>query len=320
MLKYIGKRLLQAIPMMIAISILVFAMMQLSGYDPVDAITTPDMDPAVVNQLKEHYGYDKPPVEQYLVWAKNALRGDFGYSIQSSKSIKSELATRIPNSMKLLIPAYFTAFILAILIGSLSGYYRNGWFDKLSDGLCSLAIATPNFWFAILLMYLFGLKLKLLPIVGMHTVGDGSFSDFLKHFILPYTVMVVAYLPQLTRYVRSSTISQTGQDYVLVQKAYGATNGQILSKHILKNSLLPLVTQLGIMLPYLITGSIIVESIFSWPGVGSYYVKAITTSDYGVVMSILLLSSFLVILGSLLSDALYSLIDPRIREGGNNGK
>ena len=174
----------------------------------------------------------------------------------------------------------------------------------------------PTFWFAMLLIYLLGYRLDLLPIIGMHTVGqEGSFVDFLQHFIMPYIVLVVAFFPDLTRYVRSSTLLQLDEDYVMVQKSFGATKKEIFLKHVSKNVLLPIVTQIGLALPMLVTGAIITESIFGWPGIGPYLMSATKALDFPVIMAVMLLSATLVILGNLLSDVLYTIVDPRISQG-----
>ena len=165
-----------------------------------------------------------------------------------------------------------------------------------------------------LLIYAFGYRMKLLPILGMHTVGmEKSLPDLLRHFLLPYLVLIFSFLPDLTRFVRSSAIGQWKEDYVLVQKAFGASRSEILFRHVARNVLIPLITKLGMALPLLVTGAVITETVFSWPGIGSYFVKAVQAMDYPIVMSVLVLSGSLVILGNLLSDILYSIVDPRIR-------
>ena len=307
MLKYIGKRLLKAIPLLILITIICFILINLAPYDVVDALTRPDMTREEINLIREAYGLNDPIYIQYIRWVNNILHGNFGYSILSHTSIKYDLIVRIPNTIKLVLPSYATAYILAIILGLIAGSNRGKWQDKLIDTLCSIGIATPTFWFAMLLIYVFGYRLKIFPILGMHTAGqEKSFVDFLRHFILPYLVLILAFLPDLTRFVRASTIGQ-------LKKAFGARSIEILFKHIAKNVLIPLVTKLGMALPLLITGAVITETVFSWPGIGNYFVKAVQALDYPIVMAVLIISGSMVILGNLLSDILYCLIDPRIK-------
>ncbi len=314
MLKYIGKRILQAIPLLFIITVICFILINLAPYDAVDAIVTPDMTAEEIAIRKEEYGLNDPMIVQYFRWLGNVLQGDLGYSLTSHTSIKYDLLIRIPATISLVLPAYITAFLLAIVLGLVAGNAKNRWPDKIIDSLCSIGISTPSFWFAMILMYILGYKLGLLPLMGMHTLGmEGSFKDFMLHFIMPYLVLVVNFLPDLTRFVRGSTVSQLKEDYVIVQQAFGAKKAEILFRHVSKNVLLPLITKLGMALPMLVTGAVITESIFAWPGIGPYFVKAIQSMDYPIVMAVLILSGSLVILGNLLSDILYCVADPRIK-------
>ena len=316
MAKYIGKRILNAIPMILIITVLCFFLINLAPYDAIDSMTTPKMSEEMVNMIKQKYGYDKPVYVQYIRWLGGVISGNFGYSIVNGTDIFSDLMIRIPNTLKLVFPSYFTAYVLAMLLGLYSGFHKGKRADKIIDGIASIGIATPTFWIAMLLIYLFGYKLNLLPILGMNTVGVNSTADYLRHFIMPYLVLVIAFLPDNLRYVRSSTISQLSEDYVMVQNAFGASRREIMFNHVGKNVLLPIITKLGMALPTLVTGAVITETVFSWPGVGPYFIKAIQGMDYPIIMAVLLLSSVLVILGNLISDILYCLIDPRIQEMG----
>lgn len=313
MLKYIIKRIAQAIPLLILITVICFVLINMAPYDAVDAITTPDMSAAEIEARREAYGLNDPVYVQYIRWLNNILHGNFGYSLLSHTSIKYDLLIRIPNTIKLVLPSYATAYLLSIVLGLLAGSNKNKWADKIIDGLCSIGISMPTFWFSMILMYLFGFKLKILPIMGMHTVGDNSIGDFLLHFVLPYVTLTVGFLPDLTRFVRGSTIGQFKEDYVTVQQAFGAKKVEILFHHVVRNVMIPLVTKLGMALPQLVTGAVITETVFSWPGIGNYFVKAVQGLDYPIVMAILVLSSSLVILGNLLSDILYCVVDPRIK-------
>ena len=314
MLKYIIKRILQAVPLLLLIPLICFTLINLAPYDAIDSITTPDMSKAEIEAKREAYGLNDPLIVQYGRWVVNILKGDFGYSLLSHTSIKYDLKIRIPATIKLVLPSYLTAYLLSIVLGLVAGSHKNKWPDKLIDGFCSVGISMPTFWFAMIVMYFFGYKFRLFPLMGMHTIGlEDSFADFMKHFIMPYVVLTVGFLPDLTRYVRGSTVGQLKEDYVIVQQAFGAKRTEILFKHVGKNGLIPLITKLGMALPMLVTGAVITETIFSWPGIGSYFVKAISAMDYPIVMSILVLSGTLVILGNLLSDVLYCLTDPRIK-------
>lgn len=315
MLKYLIKRILQAVPLLLLITMLCFLLINLAPYDAIDAKVTDDMTPEQIEQMREEAGLNDPIPVQYLRWLKNLLQGDLGQSLINRTNIATDLKEKIPNTVKLVLPSYATAFVLAIGLGLLAGRYKNTWVDRIINAVASVGLAVPTFWVALLFIYFFGLKLDLFPILGMHTIGEDSFEDFLLHFAMPYMVLIIGFLPDLVRYVRSSTITQFDEDYVTVQKAFGSSSGTILLRHVSKNVLLPMITKLGMALPMLVTGAVITETVFSWPGIGVYFTTAIRNLDYPVVMAVLVLSGTLVILGNLLSDILCATIDPRIRVG-----
>lgn len=315
MAKFILRRILIAVPMVLLITVLCFLLMDLAPYNAVDAMIDPRMSAETVAAIKEKLGYNDPIYVQYLAWLQNLATGNWGYSIVTKASVADQLAARIPNTVLLVLPAYLTAYALAIVLGVVAGSHRGSRADRVIDAVASVGIAIPSFWFAMLLIFVFGYTLKWLPILGMQTIGDGSFADVLRHYVMPYTTLTVAFLPDNLRYVRSSTITQSHQDYVAVQKAFGASDAEVMFKHICRNVLIPVITRLGMAMPLLVTGAIITETIFSWPGVGPYFITAIKGMDYPVVMAVLVLSSTLVILGNLLADVLCCLVDPRVRQG-----
>ncbi len=308
---------MQAIPMLVIISIICFGLIQLAPYDAVDAMTTPNMTEKTVELIKARYGLDQPAYMQYFYWVKGILSGEWGYSIVTHENITKDLSARIPNTILLVLPAYILALVLSIILGLVAGARKGKLADKIIDGLSSFGIAIPSFWMAMILVFIFGHKLDLFPILGMYTIGsEGSFVDLLSHYVLPCTVLTLSFMPELVRYVRSSTIGQLSEDYVMVQQAYGSSLATILFKHVLRNVLLPVITIVGMSLPMLVTGAVVTETVFGWPGIGTYFVKAIQGFDYPVVMAIMLLSSSLVIIGNLASDILYSIVDPRIKGMG----
>lgn len=314
MLRYIGKRVLQAIPMLLIVCIICFTLIQLAPFDAIDTITTPKMSPEVVEAMKAKHGLDKPAYMQFFLWLRRMVTGDLGYSLVNHMSVAEGLAARMPNTVLIVLPSYTLAVIIAIVVGLIAGANRGGKFDKLVDTLCSIGMATPTFWIGMILLYIFAYSLNLLPVLGMHTIGkEKEFGDLLQHMILPCTVLTLGFLPTTIRYVRSSTISQYREDYVMVQKAFGASKAQILFRHVVKNVLLPIITLVGMSLPTLVTGAFVTESIFSWPGVGTYFLTAIQAFDYPIIMVVMLFSAIMVIVGNLLADICYGLVDPRIK-------
>ena len=317
MTRYILKRILQAVPLLLVISFIVFTLIHLAPYDAIDAQITSNMSQEEINILREQSGLNKPFLIQYVDWLGQILSGNFGHSLVTHNSVGEEILAKIPNTISLVLPAYITALIIAIVLGLLAAANKGKWQDKFIDAVASLGIATPSFWIAMIFIYVLGYQLNLFPIIGMHTIGkEGDFGDFLSHFIMPYLTLTIVFFAELTRYVRSSALSQTNEEYVVVQQAFQATKTQIFTRHIIKNVLIPVITQVGMSLPMLVTGAIITETVFSWPGIGPYITQATRALDYPIIMAVMLLSATLVIVGNLISDILYSIVDPRIRRGG----
>lgn len=317
MIRYILKRILQAVPLLLVISFIVFTLIHLAPYDAIDAQITSNMSQEEINILREQSGLNKPFLIQYVDWLGQILSGNFGHSLVTHNSVGEEILAKIPNTISLVLPAYVTALVIAIVLGLLAAANKGKWQDKLIDAVASLGIATPSFWIAMIFIYVLGYQLNSFPIIGMHTIGkEGDFGDFLSHFIMPYLTLTIVFFAELTRYVRSSALSQTNEEYVVVQQAFQATKTQIFTRHIIKNVLIPVITQVGMSLPMLVTGAIITETVFSWPGIGPYITQATRALDYPIIMAVMLLSATLVIVGNLISDILYSIVDPRIRRGG----
>ena len=317
MIRYILKRILQAVPLLLVISFIVFTLIHLAPYDAIDAQITSNMSQEEINILREQSGLNKPFLIQYVDWLGQILSGNFGHSLVTHNSVGEEILAKIPNTISLVLPAYITALIIAIVLGLLAAANKGKWQDKFIDAVASLGIATPSFWIAMIFIYVLGYQLNLFPIIGMHTIGkEGDFGDFLSHFIMPYLTLTIVFFAELTRYVRSSALSQTNEEYVVVQQAFQASKTQIFTRHIIKNVLIPVITQVGMSLPMLVTGAIITETVFSWPGIGPYITQATRALDYPIIMAVMLLSATLVIVGNLISDILYSIVDPRIRRGG----
>ena len=317
MIRYILKRILQAVPLLLVISFIVFTLIHLAPYDAIDAQITSNMSQEEINILREQSGLNKPFLIQYVDWLGQILSGNFGHSLVTHNSVGEEILAKIPNTISLVLPAYITALIIAIVLGLLAAANKGKWQDKFIDAVASLGIATPSFWIAMIFIYVLGYQLNLFPIIGMHTIGkEGDFGDFLSHFIMPYLTLTIVFFAELTRYVRSSALSQTNEEYVVVQQAFQATKTQTFTRHIIKNVLIPVITQVGMSLPMLVTGAIITETVFSWPGIGPYITQATRALDYPIIMAVMLLSATLVIVGNLISDILYSIVDPRIRRGG----
>jgi peptide/nickel transport system permease protein len=311
--RVIIRRLLQSIPMIFFVTVVSFALIKLAPGDPVQTFVTPNMSPADVERMRHSLGLDRPAYIQYLIWLKNLFTGHLGYSLINHRPVLAQVAGRLPATVGLMGAALVLSLLISIPLGLLSALYKNKWLDKTLNLISYLGISVPSFWFAILLIYIFSIKLHLLPSMGMRTIGVNSLGDMIKHGILPCAVLSFMNISVYMRYIRSNTISQLQEDYVRIQYAYGATRAGVLFRHVLKNVLLPVVTLLGLSLPELIGGAIITETVFSWPGMGSLGITAVYGFDYPIIMAITVLTSFMIIVGNLLADILYGIVDPRIR-------
>ncbi|MBD3917856.1 ABC transporter permease [Paenibacillus sp. PR3] len=313
MRQLIVKRLAQTIPMLFFVSIVCFAMIKLAPGDPVMSFVTPNMHAEDIERIRHSLGLDQPAYVQYVQWLKQLLSGNLGYSLINHQPVLDQIIDRLPATAGLMACAIGLAVILAIPLGLVAGANRNRWSDKLINLVTYIGISVPLFWLAILLIYLFAIKLHWLPSMGMRTIGVNSAADVLKHGILPCFVLAFGFLAVYVRYIRSSTIGQLREEYVLIQKAFGSSRYTILFRHVLKHVLLPIITLLGMSMGDLVTGAIVTETVFTWPGIGSLGMTAVRGMDYPVLMGITLFSSVLLILGNLLADIAYSFADPRIK-------
>ncbi|MFB7814863.1 ABC transporter permease [Paenibacillus chitinolyticus] len=311
--KYVLHRILQLIPILLFISIVSFALIRLAPGDPVLSFVTPNMSPEDVERIRQNMGLDQPLYIQYGLWLKNVLAGNFGYSLNNHRPVLTLIVERLPATIGLMGSAFLLSLLIAVVLGLISAVYKNKLADRVLSLLSYIGISLPGLWFALILIYVFTVQLHWLPSMGMRTIGVNSAWDVIKHGIMPCLVLCITHVSVFMRYIRSSTISQLEEDYVQIQYAYGSTRRTVLFRHILRNVLLPVITLFGLSFAEIITGAFIVESIFSWPGMGSLGINAVFGLDYPLIMGMTMMSSFLLIFGNLLADVLYGLADPRIK-------
>lgn len=316
-MKKIVNRLIQCILTMFIVSIICFALIKAAPGDPVLTYVEPNMSEEYIANLRESLGLTKPIWEQYVIWLGKILQGNFGNSLMNGRPVLTQILERLPATVILMGSSMALGFIIAVFLGLYSGKYKNGILDKIVSFFCFVGISIPTFWFGIMLIYLFSVYFHLLPSIGMHSEGDSSFGDLIVHLIMPCAVLTFANASQYIRYLRSSTITEMSADYVTVQTAYGMTDSGILFKHVLKNAMLPMITVLGMSLQTLVSGAIITEQVFAWPGIGQLAVTAVSQFDYPLIMGITMFTALLVVSGNLLADVLYAVFDPRIRKGTN---
>lgn len=312
-MKRILNRLAQSVLVMLLVSVLCFGLVKLAPGDPVLTYVQPNMSEAYIARIRADMGLNKPIPLQYLLWMRNILHGNFGHSLINNRPVLRQILERLPATLLLSGVSLLLALLLSVPLGLFSGKYKNGIFDRITSMLAYVGVSIPAFWFGILLIYAFGVYLHWLPTIGMHSDGDSSPLDLLRHFILPCTVLTFTNIAQFSQYIRSSTITELSNDYVLVQRAGGMKERDILFRHVLKNALLPLVTIMGMSLQNIVSGAIITEQVFAWPGTGQLSVTAVTTFDYPLIMGITMFTAIMIVIGNLLADILYTVVDPRIR-------
>lgn len=257
------------------ISFIAFFLIKLAPGDPVQAYVTPRMSAGEIARIRHSLGLDQPLYCQYFYWLGNTLRGDFGFSLVTYRPVAAEILDRLPATVGLTATALAVATVLGCAIGLAAGANRNRAVDHIVTLLCYLGISLPSFWLAMLLLYIFPLKLGLLPSIGMRTAGVDSALDIARHAVLPCTVLIIHHLAIITRYIRENTVTQLRANYVTTAVAKGLPARTVLFRHILKNALLPVITILGLSLPQLVSGAFITETIFGWPGMGRLGVNEI---------------------------------------------
>ena len=323
MLAYALRRLLLAVPLLLGITFISFMVIHLAPGDPVE-VQTGDMTERNIREaykaLREMYGLDKPLYEQYWNWLSRIVRLDFGRSFApDGRPVLTKISERLPITLLLNVVEMLIILALAVPIGVLSATRQYSNFDKVTTIFVFLGFATPDFWLALLLMILFGVQLGWLPISGLRSLNWeyltfwGQQLDFLSHLVLPVLVATFGGMAGFSRYMRQSMLEVVRQDYIQTARAKGLAERVVVGKHALRNAMLPIITILGLSLPGLIGGSVIVEWIFAIPGMGQLMVQAAFERDYPVLMGNLVIVSTLTLFANLAADLAYSLVDPRIR-------
>jgi len=285
------------------VSVVVFALVHLSG-DPVLLMVSPDAPPDVVATTRQALGFDRPLYEQFARYLGNAAHGDLGVSLRMNRPVISLILERLPATMKLTLAALVIAVLVAIPAGIVSAVKRGTVVDRLAMAGAVAGQAVPIFWLALLLIALFGVRLRWLPVYG---------SGSLAHFVLPAVSLSTIIMGRLARLVRSSMLEVLGQDYVRTARAKGLGEPRVLAVHALKNASIPIVTLLGLQFAQLLGGAVVTETIFAWPGIGRLVVEAIFNRDFPVVQGVVLVVSLIFVAVNVLVDLSYAVLDPRIR-------
>ena len=310
MIDYIFKRMLQLIPALFLVSVVSFSIIYFAPGDPAETLCTgPDgnANPKSVEEFRIKMGLDKPLHTQYLIWLNNVLHGDFGYSYQSENPVFDHIKRAFGATFKLSVVSLIISLAISIPLGIISAIKQNSPVDVTCMVGASLGVSMPNFWLGLLLMLLFGVYLHWLPVAGYGDGGD------LEHILLPAITLGTGSAAITARLMRSSMLEALGQDYIQTARAKGVSERIVIGKHALKNALIPVVTMVGLNFGYLLNGSIVVETIFGWPGIGRLTIDSINMRDYMMVQGCILFVAILFVVINLLVDISYRYIDPRIR-------
>jgi peptide/nickel transport system permease protein len=308
------RRLLGVVPLLLAISVLLFTIVHLAPGGPTDVYAdNPSVTPQALAEIRIAYGLDQPLPVQYLRWASAMARGVWGYSIRTGRPVTTEIAERLPASLLLGGTALALSALLALPIGILSAALRRTAVDRVLTLVSFAGISVPVFWLALMLQLLFSIHWALLPAAGYETIGDTGLLDHLRHLAMPAAVLSLATIANWSRFLRGSLVDALQQDYVRTAYAKGHGTAGVIVHHALRNALLPVVTIISLDLASLISGAIITETVFAWPGIGRLFVESMDARDYPVLMGLMMLGSLALVLANLCADLVYTLIDPRIR-------
>ncbi|MBR6615997.1 MAG: ABC transporter permease [Lachnospiraceae bacterium] len=313
MSKYIIKRILIAIPVLIGITIIDYAIMCLAG-SPLEMLQGPRISEAAVQAKEIALGLDQPIYIQYFVWLKQLLQGNMGFSMKSYQPVSQMIAEHLGPTLLLMGVSMIVGLLIAVPAGIFSAVKQYSKGDYMVVTASFLGSSVPGFFLSMILVYVFTVKLGLLPSSGMITLGtDGGAADIAKHMVMPVLVLAFSIAGTNIRYIRSAVLEILQQDYLRTARSKGIGHFLVINKHALRNALIPIVTVIGMQIPMLFGGQVIIEQIFSWPGLGLMTMSAINSRDYPVIMGVCLLSAIVVLVANLVTDILYALVDPTIQ-------
>jgi peptide/nickel transport system permease protein len=319
MARYVVRRLIQAIPIIIGISIITFFIVYSAPGDPFDRFRSNKVSPEVIENLRRVYGLDQPLPVQFFKWFTTFWTFPWdptawGYSITDGQPVRDKIFERIPSTLQLMGTSLFLTIIIAIPVGILGAVKQYSVADKTIAVVTTIGYALPTFWLGLILRQIFAQQLDLFPLFGKNTFGkEGDILDLLWHLFLPVLTITIVGVAGWSRYMRASMLEVLRADYIRTAKAKGLASSRVIFKHALRNALIPIVTLLGLTIPTLLAGAAITEAVFSWPGLGFLGVSAVQERDYPVVLAFAMIGGVMVIIGNLLADVLYGVVDPRIK-------
>ena len=305
----------QAVPLLVGLTLLAFLILHLAPGDPAALLYGGELTGDELRRFRAQWGLDRPLPVQYLTWLANLARGDFGRSYADGRPVLEVIAERIPATLVLTVSASLLAWGVGSLLGFTAAARAGSALDHANRVAATVLYAIPNFWLGLLLIIAFSVRLGWLPTAGMETLGAGfSLVDRLRHLLLPVAVLAVRELGACMRFARASLLERLGAGYVRTARAKGLPEGRVIRRHALRNALIPLVSLIGLAVPRLLGGAVVVETVFAWPGLGRLGVEAALARNYAVLMGNIVVAGILVLVGSLAADLAYAWLDPRIRQ------
>lgn len=313
MATFLLRRFGQAVILLIVVSMIGFTILHLAPGGPLSQFAVDgSMTQADLDRLAEQLGLNRPLPVQYGEWFLRMLQGDWGVSYRDRQPVLDVIFSHLGATLELMLTATVIAIILGVWIGTLGAIRRYSIFDSLATVGAMVALSIPTFWFGLVVIYVFSVGLDWLPSGNRFTIGDGSFWNRVHHLIGPSIVLALVSTAVWSRYMRSSMLDVINQDYIRTARAKGVSETRILFRHAMRNALLPMITIAGVQIPVLLSGALVTETVFTWPGMGRLFLDSISYRDYPMVMGILMFSAIIVLLANLLADILYSVADPRI--------
>jgi peptide/nickel transport system permease protein len=312
--RYVLGRLGQNLVLLWLVSMIGFGVLYLAPGGPLSQFAmVPGMSQADIARIAQQMGLDRPLPVQYWDWFTHLLLGDWGRSYRDSQPVLTVIGSHLWATLELMITATLIAILLGAWIGVMGAIRRYSIFDSLATIGAMIALSIPTFWFGLVTIYIFSVKLGWLPSGNRYTIGDGSFWDYLHHLIAPSLVLALVEVAVWSRYMRASMLDVINQDFIRTARAKGLPERLILFRHALRNALIPMITLAGLQIPTLLGGALVTETVFTWPGMGRLFLDSLGYRDYPVVMGILMFSAIMVLLGNLIADLLCAVVDPRIR-------
>ncbi|WP_068621609.1 ABC transporter permease [Paenibacillus tuaregi] len=316
MTEYFIRRVLQSLLVLVLISIVTFGLIHAAPGGPTQIFLAPGLSQEAAKIQAHNLGLDRPVYEQYFSWVGGLLKGDLGYTFKNHVPVGQILWPTVQNTVILMSVAWLLSLLIAIPWGIYNSTKEYGLSDQTASFVAYIGFAMPTFWFGILLQELFALELDWLPLSDMWTMGqEGNLGNLFMHMILPVSVLTLGFLASYSKYSRASMLEVLEQDYIRTARAKGVKENKVIFRHALRNALIPVITVLGLDLPILVSGAALTESVFNWPGMGRLFIEMANAREYSVLMAIALITAVVVIVGNLIADILYAVVDPRVQLG-----